>query len=90
MLPYFIKTTEKILYGFGFGLGMRLSFNTVPININNNSQKIENCSQFVSISVRVRVRVVGRAGTECVVVGDRARGGGGQSAVWWGAEWRYS
>ena len=31
---------------------------------------------------------MGRALTVCVVVGDRACGGGGQSAVWWGAEWR--
>ena len=45
MLPYFIKTTEKILYGFGFGLGMRLSLNILPINRENNFYNFENQSQ---------------------------------------------
>ena len=57
MLPYFIKTTEKILYGFGFGLGMRLSFNTVPININNNSQKIENYSKEILNSSKTEAMI---------------------------------
>ena len=39
MSKYFIKTVEKILYGFGFGTGMGASFYILPSDTRNNSQK---------------------------------------------------